>query len=397
MVKKSTYKELEQRIKKIEKKAHNFKKEEEALRKSEERYRTLYENVPVGVYRTTPEGKILSANPAAVKMWGYESEEDLLTHKATDLYDEAEKRQGFLKRLIDNEKVEEFEIKFKRKNGSTFWGALSATRVIAHDINCYHIDGILQDISERKRIERLRDRVHGMMRHDLKSPLIGIGGLARVLLKDNNFTEKQLKTISMIIDLSERMLGFIDRTRDLFQIEEGKYKLKPQEVNLFSILKRLEKELRPLALKRRINFKHAIFGRDTKLDAEYMIMGEEKLLEIMFANLIKNAIEASPEGNNVNISIEAMEKTGRAFHLIHIHNMGAVPLDIQKNFFEPYTTSGKENGTGLGTHSALLIAQVHKGDINFTTSELDGTQITISLPKNLTLNQIDFKGIKRRE
>lgn len=391
MVKKPTYEELKQRIKKFEKEAHTFKQAEEALRESEERYRTLYENVPVGVYRTTPEGKILSANPAAIKMWGYESEEDLLARNATDLYDEAEKRRVFLKHLVDNEKAEEFEIKFKRKNGSTFWGALSATMVMAQDVNGYHIDGILQDISERKRIERLRNKVHGMMRHDLKSPLMGIGGLTRTLLKDNSISEKRFKTVKMILALSERMLQFIDRTRDIFQIEEGKYTLKPQEVNLFSILKRLETELGPLALKRGINFRYAIFGRNTNLDAEYIIMGEEKLLEIMFANLIKNAIEASPEGNNVDISIEAMKKTGRVFHLIHIHNLGAVPLDIQKNFFEPYTTSGKEDGTGLGTHSALLIAQAHEGDIHFTTSEVDGTQVTISLPANLISNRIAFK------
>ncbi|MCJ7579678.1 MAG: PAS domain-containing sensor histidine kinase [Candidatus Aminicenantes bacterium] len=374
MARKPTYEELEQRIKKLEKEAHNRKQAEEALRESEERYRTLYENVPVGVYRTTPEGKIISANSAAIKIWGYDSEEDLLTHKATDLYDKPKKRLGFIERLINKENAVEFEVKFKRKDGSTFWGSLSATRVITQDVSFSHIDGILQDISERKRIERLRNNVQHMMRHDLKSPLIGIDGLARMLLKDNQFEEKHSKTIGMIIDLSERVIGFIDRTRDLFQMEEGKYKLKPKEVNLFSILKRVEKELRPLALKRRINFTYAIFGQHADPETEYMIMGEEKLLEIMFANLIKNAIEASHEGGNVSISIEAMEKTVHAFHLIHIQNMGAVPMDIRKHFFEPYITSGKEDGTGLGTHSALLIAQAHKGDINFTTSEVDGTR-----------------------
>lgn len=99
--------------------------------------------------------------------------------------------------------------------------------VPAQDDNGFHIDGILRDISEIKRIERLRDNVYHMMRHDLKSPLIGIDGLAKMLLKDNQFEEKHSKTIGMIIDLSERVIGFIDRTKDLFQMEEGKYYLKP--------------------------------------------------------------------------------------------------------------------------------------------------------------------------
>jgi PAS domain S-box-containing protein len=386
MAKKPSYEELKQKVKELKKEAHNLKRAEAALRESEEHYRTLYENIPVGVYRTTFEGKILSANPAAIKIWGYDSEEDLLTHKATDLYHEPKKRQDFLKRLIHHESAEEFKIKFKRKDGSTFWGALSATMVPAQDDNGFHIDGILRDISEIKRIERLRDNVYHMMRHDLKSPLIGIDGLARMLLKDNQLEEKHSKTLGMIIDLSERVIGFIDRTRDLFQMEEGQYKLKPQEVNIFNILKMVEKELRPMALKRKIDFRYTLLGRDTNLESDYMITGEERLLEIMFANLIKNAIEASPEENHVHISIESMEKIEHAFHLIHIHNMGAVPSEIRKNFFEPYITSGKNDGTGLGTHSAMLIAKAHKGDIHFTTSKTNGTQITICLSKDPTSN-----------
>jgi PAS domain S-box-containing protein len=383
MSKRPTYDELDRKVKKLEKEARHLKKIEKVLRESEAHYRTLYENVPVGVYRTTIERKTLSANPAAIQMWGYDSEEDLLTREATELYNEPERRQDFIERLINNEKVEEFETKFRRKDGSTFWGALSATLVPTRDETGPYIDGILRDISEIKRIEQLRDNVYHMMRHDLKSPLIGIGGLARMLLKDNPLDEKYSKTIHMILDLSERMIGFIDRTRDLFQMEEGQYRLKPHEVDLFAILERVEKELRPLSLKRRIDFRYNVCGRELNLDSCYLIQGEERLLEVMFANLIKNAIEASPEENHIRISIESKESINQAHHLIHIHNMGAVPLEIRNNFLDPYITSGKEDGTGLGTHSALLVAKAHKGDIRCTTSETNGTQITVSLSKDL--------------
>ena len=146
----------------------------------------------------------------------------------------------------------------------------------------------------------------------------------------------------MIQELGERMLGFIDRTRDLFQMEEGTYELKPQEVNLFSIFRRIEKALGPLALKRKTDFVFTLFGQHTNLETEYVVLGEENLLEIMFANLIKNAIEASPEGGTISISIDTVERPGQTFHLIDIHNMGVVPTDIRENFFDPYTTSGKK-------------------------------------------------------
>jgi signal transduction histidine kinase len=112
-----------------------------------------------------------------------------------------------------------------------------------------------------------------------------------------------------------------------------------------------------------------LYSRDTNLENEYVILGEETLLELMFANLIKNGIEASPVGGSIRISIDTVLESGQAYYLIDIHNRGIVPMDIRERFFDPYTTSGKEDGTGLGTHNALLVARTHKGDIRFTTSK----------------------------
>jgi hypothetical protein len=61
------------------------------------------------------------------------------------------------------------------------------------------------------------------------------------------------------------------------------------------------------------------------------------------------------------------------------------PVDIREKFFEPYTTTGKEGGTGLGTHNALLVARIHKGDISFTTSEQEGTHVTGPSPRRSLL------------
>jgi len=149
------------------------------------------------------------------------------------------------------------------------------------------------------------------------------------------------------------------------------------------VLQRIKKTLKSLALKRKTDFVFTIDGQPTHLKGEYVILGEEALVEIMFANLIKNAIEASPEGGIIRISIDTVERSGQNFHCIDIHNMGVVPMEICENFFKPYTTSGKDGGTGLGTHNALLVASTHKGDIRFTTSEDEGTHVTVRLPKSL--------------
>ena len=387
MTRKPTYQELEQRIKELKREAAELKRAEEAIREGEEKYRTLFDESRDAIYITSREGKFLDVNRALLELFGYSREEMIDKLNVREIYVYPGDRDKFQQEIEEKGSVRDYEVKFCRKNGTEMDCFLTGTVRRSNEGSILGYQGIIRDVTERKRIERLRDDVHRMMRHDLKSPLIGVRGLAGLLLKGGNLTDKQRKATSVIQELGERMLGFIDRTRDLFQMEEGSYTLKPQEVDLFTIFRTIEKALGPLALKRRTDFVFTLFGQHTNLEAEYVIQGEETLLEIMFANLIKNAIEASPEGGSISISIDTVERSGQTFHFIDIHNMGVVPMDIRENFFEPYTTSGKEGGTGLGTHNALLVARTHKGGISFTTSEEEGTHLTVRLPKNLASDQ----------
>jgi PAS domain S-box-containing protein len=384
MTRKPTYQELEKRIKELTREAAELKRAGEAIRGAEAKYRILFDESKDAIYITSREGKFLDVNRALLELFGYSREEMIDKLDVRKIYAYPGERDTFQQKIEKKGSVRDYEVKFKKKNGTEMNCLLTGTVRRSNEGSILGYQGIIRDVTEQKRIERLRDDVHRMMRHDLKSPLIGIIGLAGLLLKGGNLTEKQRKQISMIHELGERMLGFIDQTRDLFQMEEGSYKLNPQEVNLFGILRRIEKELKPLALRKRTNLIFILFGRGTNLETEYLILGEETLLEIMFANIIKNSIEASPEGGTITISIDAVGEQAQAFHLIDIHNMGVVPVDIREKFFEPYTTTGKEGGTGLGTHNALLVARTHKGDISFTTSEQEGTHVTVRLPKDLS-------------
>ena len=384
MIRKPTYQELEQRIKELTREAAELKQTGGTIREGEEKYRTLFDESRDAIYITSREGKFLDINRALLDLFGYSREEMIARLDVREIYVNPGERDKFQQEIEKKGSVRDYEVKFRKKNGTEMDCLLTGTIRRSNDGIILGYQGIIRDVTEIKRIERLRDDVHRMMRHDLKSPLIGIMGLAGLLLKSDNLTDKQRKEISMIQELGERMLGFIDRTRDLFQMEEGSYELNPQDVNLLGMLRRIEKALGPLALRKRTNLVFTLFGRRTNLETEYVILGEETLLEIMFANLIKNAIEASPEGGTISVSIDTVRRPGQAFHLIDIHNMGFVPMDIREQFFKPYTTKGKKGGTGLGTHNALLVARTHKGDISFTTSEQGGTHVTVRLPKDLS-------------
>jgi len=125
---------------------------EEKLRESEERFRSLYENATIGIYRTTPDGKILLANPALVKMMGYNSFEELAKRNvaAEGSYVETNRRDIFKEILENDGEIIGFESEWIRKDG-TIISVRESARAVKNDKGetlCY--DGAVEDITETK-------------------------------------------------------------------------------------------------------------------------------------------------------------------------------------------------------------------------------------------------------
>jgi signal transduction histidine kinase len=116
--------------------------------------------------------------------------------------------------------------------------------------------------------------------------------------------------------------------------------------------------------------------------------GERLYLSDLFANLIRNAVEASEKGDSVTVRVASHDDG----YTVDIHNTGVVPAEIREVFFERYATSGKKGGTGLGTYVAALITRVHQGDIRFSSEEGEGTHVAVSLPRHLSATGSEASG-----
>ena len=136
------------------------KKAQEALRASEDRYRSLQANIPVGVFRSAadPEGRVLSANAVLVRMFGYAEPADMLKAHVAELYVDPGDRKEFIERVGSAGVVSGYEVRLKRVDGSFFWGSVVARAVRDADGETAYFDGIVEDITERKRIEDERDK-----------------------------------------------------------------------------------------------------------------------------------------------------------------------------------------------------------------------------------------------
>ena len=131
-------------------------KVEEALQYSEEKYRTITDNLHAGIYRSTAkaQGKFIEVNPTFVRMFGFKSKEDALETSVVELYSDPKERNRFKRKISRKGFVEKDEYLLKRKDGSTFWASITSVAVADDKGEITYFDGMIEDISERKRVER---------------------------------------------------------------------------------------------------------------------------------------------------------------------------------------------------------------------------------------------------
>ena len=123
------------------------------LQESEERYRTLFDGVPVGLYRTTPAGQIVDANLAFVEMLGYPSREDLQAISSASFYVDSEDRARWQALMEQEGVVRDFEVRNCRQDGTVIWVKETARAVKNKQGQVLYYEGSLEDITERKRAE----------------------------------------------------------------------------------------------------------------------------------------------------------------------------------------------------------------------------------------------------
>ncbi|MDP2883645.1 MAG: PAS domain S-box protein, partial [Ignavibacteria bacterium] len=145
---------LRAKLKRLEKDGDKRRRVEDALRERAERFRTLYENSAAGFYRATPDGRILSANLTLVEMLGYSSFDELSTRNIEkDGFGPSYKRAQFLEMIEKEGQAKGLESAWKRRDGTEVYVSESARAIRDPQGKTMYYDGIVEDISERKRAE----------------------------------------------------------------------------------------------------------------------------------------------------------------------------------------------------------------------------------------------------
>jgi len=388
---------VKDRIKELQYEINIRIRAEKELRKSEKRYRTLFEGVPVGLYRTTLEGKILDANPTLVQMLGYPDQKSLFEVNAKNIYVDPQARKQ-LKAIMDRNGVAyNLERRMRRYDGAIIWSQDTARVVLDDEGQMLYYEGSLQDITERKRSEKelleakkraeqalikLKEYQSAMIQkerlaalgeisagiaHEINNPLSIVSGYVQMLLTDKN-VDIGIKERAKIIEeqtgrasgIAEKLLQFSKEVKpeikkvDVNQIVENILILLKHQFKLFNII--VVKKL------------------DLKLDP---IHADPSQMQHVFHNIISNAVYAMSKGGTLTVSTGVKD----GYVEVRFADTGCgIPKKNQSRLFDPFFTT-KEVGTGLGLSIAFGIIEAHKGQIVVESSVNKGATFLLKLPK----------------
>jgi PAS domain S-box-containing protein len=387
---------------------------EEALQESEERYRTLVENIPIAVYRTTPgpKGKILVGNPAYYRMFAFDSEEEFKQFNVADLYVNPKDREAFSENLLANGTVDGVELALKKKDGTPFWGSVTARVLYDESGKAPYFDCTVMDITARKQAEEEKEKLQAQLAQAQKIEAIGTiaGGIAHNF---NNLLTSILGNASLMLLETDsdhpnyEMLKIIEK-----QVLSGS-KLTYQ---LLGYARKGGYEIQPLSLNQLIKETSDTFAmakKEIRVHRElakelFGINADQDQIEQVLLNLYVNAADAMPRGGELFLkTMNVTDKDMRSkpydakpgdYVLLTVRDTGTgMDKKTQEKIFDPFfTTKGMGRGTGLGLASVYGIVKAHGGYIDVESKKGHGTTFTIYLPASSEKEVIEEKVLPKK-
>lgn len=272
-----------------------------------------------------------------------------------------------------------FDWVFGSRDGRQIHLQLSLSPVYDDDGAVIGAVGVGRDISEMKRLERVKSEFIASVSHELRTPLASILGYAEILLRGRPgpLTVVQQEFLQTILDGSLRLKLLVDDLLDVSRIEVGNFRMNFDDIDLEDAIRRAEETIRPLAAKADIT---------VKVDIPPLlptIEGDDQRIGQVLDNLLSNAVKFSHAGGCVCIAVE--EEDPALCVIVRDGGIGIPQEDIPHLFSRFYRASNAEpnrrSGTGLGLYIARAIVEGHGGHIQAESSPGEGTTIRFWLPK----------------
>lgn len=342
-------------------------------------YHRLFMYAQDGIMLTDTEGCILEWNPALERMTGWTRDEAL--GRRPSILKSGKHSPEFYERLWQAIRSGlSFVDRFvnRRKDGSEFLVRESVSPVKDRDGTTQFYLAILTDLSEREQmLEALRHteqvklvgQLAGGILHEVRNPLIGLGSLATHLAEQEQLPRAARDRCALIAREASRIDELLES--HLGQLRPRPFDLQP--CDLPSLIDDMVTLLRPNLRKQRIVVKKNIPDVPS-------VEASRAHLQQAFLNISMNAIDAMPKGGELTIKAALVAKQGPGISVTFSDTgKGIEPDDLQR-IFEPFFTSGKAKGVGLGLTITHDIVERHGGQLTISSPPGSGAMVEVWLP-----------------
>jgi PAS domain S-box-containing protein len=393
------YDEFNNMLEQIEARKMERDQAEDELKKAEAKYRNIFENASQGIYQTTTDGRILIANPALARILGYNSPEELkrsIKNLGEQVYVDPGKRAELLKLVKKHKSVQGFELRANRKDNTIIHVSTNIHEVRDKNGNLLFYEGILEDITEKKRAQEFKvakdtaeasnlakSEFLANMSHEIRTPMNAILGFSELLegkIRDN----QQKVYLNSIRSSGKVLLSLINDILDLSKIEAGKLELQYSPVNPGEIFSEIESTFFEKISRKGLDFQMEI---DPSLP-QLLMLDELRLRQILF-NLVGNAVKFTEKGHiKVELKKRSRKKDQGSLDLIFsVKDTGiGIPGDQKKIIFDAFQQQkgqrvGKYEGTGLGLTITRRLVEMMGGTIKLKSSVGKGSTFQVVLKK----------------
>lgn len=351
---------------------------EETLRENEEKLRGLYELSPLGIALTDMQGRYLEFNQAFQHICGYSAQElktlDYWTLTPKD-YEAREAEQLHL--LKKDGRYGPYEKEYFHKDGSRVPLQLNGMLVTGPDGEQY-IWSIVEDISERKRNERMKNEFVSTVSHELRTPLTSITGALGLLNGGalGDIPEPAKPLLDIAYKNSQRLILLINDLLDMDKILAGKISLDLQEQALMPIVEQ--------ALEANQGYGDSLGVRLvlTQREEEVVVRVEKQRMMQVLDNLLSNAAKFSLSGGVVEV---AVRKMGERVRVEVVDHGPGIPEAFRQRIFQKFSQADssdtrQKGGTGLGLAITKELVERMHGQISFESIIGAGTTFIVELP-----------------
>ncbi len=348
---------------------------------AEQKFRLAVEACPSGMVMTDTAGTIVLANNAIEQLFGYPCDdligqpiEVLITRRLHGEYHK--QRAAFAEDPQARRAQPNRELFGLRRDGTEFPIEVWLNPIDAHD--GLYVLSVIVDITEPKRMERVKDEFVSTVSHELRTPLTSISGSLGLLLGGaaGTLPEGAVRLLSIAHSNSKRLVRLINDILDIEKIESGQVIFNFKRVDVLALVEQVIEANRAYA---------DGFGVRVRLDPASLhgnVPADPDRLAQVITNLLSNAIKFSPQGGEVIIATEL--RAGLMRISIRDHGSG-IPAEFKPRVFEKFaqadaTDARQKGGTGLGLSIVREIVVRLGGEVSFADADGGGTAFNVDLP-----------------